>query len=140
MPPTETPLEDPAGGPLAAGAFSRRERELMDILLAADGLTAEQVREAMAAPPSNAAVRATLRGLLDKGLVTRAYDGPRYLYRVAGRQKARASALERLVRVFFGGSLRRALVGLLELESSELTPAARARVRQAIRDAEGEGR
>ena len=51
----------------AAPSLSRREREVMDIVFEAGRATARQIRGRMAEPPSDAAVRSTLRILVEKG-------------------------------------------------------------------------
>lgn len=113
----------------------------MDIVYAAGRVTAEEVREAMATPPTNAAVRATLRVLVGKGHLRHEYDGPRYVYSpTTPRERARRSALRHLLRTFFGGSVEGAMAALLELESAELTPGARERLKRLIDEAREEGR
>ncbi len=47
--------------------LSRREQEMMDIIYARGHATAAEVRESMPDPPTDAAVRTTLRALLEKG-------------------------------------------------------------------------
>lgn len=113
----------------------------MDIVYAAGRATAEEVREAMAEAPTNAAVRATLRSLVEKGHLRHQYDGPRYVYSpTTPRVRARQSALKHVLRTFFGGSVESALAALLELEREELTPEARERLKRLIDDAREDGR
>lgn len=113
----------------------------MDIVYAAGRATAEEVREAMAEPPTNAAVRATLRSLVEKGHLRHEYDGPRYVYSpTTPRERARRSALKHLLRTFFGGSVEGAMAALLELEPAELTPGARERLKSLIDEAREDGR
>ena len=121
--------------------LSRREREIMDIIYAAGRATAEEVRGAMDDPPTNAAVRATMRGLVEKGRLRHEYDGPRYVYRpTVSREKARRGALRHLLETFFGGSVEEAMAALVELESEELTPEVRERLKRKIDDVREEGR
>ena len=47
--------------------FSRREREVIDIVYALGHATAQEIRRAMRSAPTDAAVRTTLRILVDKG-------------------------------------------------------------------------
>lgn len=106
--------------------LSRRERQIMDVLLEAGEASAEEVRTRLPEPPSNSAVRAMLARLEEKGQVTHAEKGLRYVYRPAiSRQEAQRSAVSRLVRVFFDGSAAQAVTGLLgqsadQLEDAEL--------------------
>jgi BlaI family penicillinase repressor len=122
-------------------ALSRRERQLMDILYAKGSATAAEARAALSDPPTDAAVRATLRSLVAKGHLRYEQDGPRYVYRPtmpAGR--ARRRALERVLTTFFGGSVEDALGALLELRRSNLSREERERLRAMIDAAEKEGR
>ncbi len=121
--------------------LSRREREVMDIIYACGRATATEVGAAMVSPPTNAAVRATLRALVEKGHLRHEYDGPRYVYMpTMPRHQARRSALAHLVRTFFDGSAEGAMAALLELESSELSEETRERLREMIDQAKSEGR
>src|SRR3954469_4806173 len=95
---------------MAEGKLSRREREVMDALFQAGEATAAEVQARMPEPPGYTAVRTTLRILEDKGYVEHRADGRRYVYRPRGSpRKAGRSALGRVLRVFFGGSLEEAL-------------------------------
>ena len=60
--------------------LSRRERQIMEIVYGLGSATAGDVLEAMADPPSYSAVRAMMRILEEKGHLTHAHDGPRYVY------------------------------------------------------------
>jgi predicted transcriptional regulator len=98
--------------------LTRRERQIMDVLheLGGEG-SAEQIRERLPDPPGYSAVRALLARLEAKGAIRHAEKGLRYVYSpTASRSTAQRSALQRLVRVFFGGSTGEALSALLETE------------------------
>lgn len=61
-----------------------------------------------------------LRKLEDKGHVNHAYDGPRYVYSaILPREEARESAIDRLVRTFFDGSIHKAMAALLDRAAAE---------------------
>ena len=96
----------------------RREREILDILVAADGnLSVEEIRGRLNDPPSYSAVRAMLGRLEDKGHVRHRAEGLRYVYApTAPRTAARREALRRMVRLFFGGSPGDAATALLRHE------------------------
>jgi predicted transcriptional regulator len=107
---------------MPAPPLSRREREIMEILYAADGLTAAEVRERMPEAPGYSAVRALLRILEQKGHARHEQRGPRYVYSPVGsRAKARRSALRSLVQTFFGGSPEQAVAALIDESRAELT-------------------
>jgi len=99
--------------------LTRREREIMDVLYALpDGASAEDVRERLTDPPSYSAVRAMLVKLEAKGYARHREEGLRYVYTpTRSRAAAQRSALEKLVRVFFGGSPGRTAAALLKQES-----------------------
>ena len=73
--------------------LSRREREAMDIVYRLGRATALEIRAQMAQPPTDAAVRTTLRILVRKGRLKQEYDGPRFVYfPTLAREAARRSA------------------------------------------------
>ena len=93
------------------------------------------------APPTDAAVRATLRILVEKGHLRYEQDGPRYVYLpTVPRAAAGRSALAHLVSTFFGGSAEGALVSLLELERNKLSDEQRAQLKRLIDHAASEGK
>jgi predicted transcriptional regulator len=98
--------------------LSRRERDIMDALLElGDEGSGEEIRERMPSPPSYSAVRAMLVRMETKGIIRHKEKGLRYVYSpITPRSTARRSALQRLVRVFFGGSTGEAVTALLENE------------------------
>jgi predicted transcriptional regulator len=108
----------------APDTLSRRERQIMDVLYARGSATAAEVREALPDPPSYSAVRALLRILEEKGHARHEQQGPRYVYLPqVSRERARKSALKRLVATFFEGSAAQAaaaLIGTERLSKAEL--------------------
>jgi predicted transcriptional regulator len=98
--------------------LSRRERQIMDVLYARGSATAVEIREALPDPPSYSAVRALLRILEEKGHARHEQQGPRYVYfPQVSRERARRSALKRLVSTFFGGSAAQAAAALIGSET-----------------------
>ena len=86
----------------------------MDVLYERGEATVGDVRRALPDAPSYSAVRALMRKLLDKGHAAYREQGTRYVYRpVLARNRARRSALQRVVNTFFDGSAADAVVGLL---------------------------
>ena len=100
--------------------FSKRERQIMDVLYRLERATAADVRAGMPDPPSYSAVRTLLRILEDKGHVRHEQDGVRYVYvpKVAPA-KAQRSALKHMIDTFFGGSAPRGMAALFELSGGE---------------------
>jgi len=105
-------------------ALSRRERQIMDVLIRRGSATASDVRSELPDPPGYSAVRTMLSRLEDKGHATHRQDGPRYVYRATiDADEARESALERMVRTFFEGSPGKTVAALLDRSSADLTDA-----------------
>lgn len=120
--------------------LSRREREVLDIVYSREHATAAEVRAAMLHPPTDAAVRTTLRILVDKGHLRIQQDGPRYDYwPTVPRDAARRSELKHVLRTFFGGSTENALATLLDIRPGELDEETRRRLKQVIDKAAREG-
>jgi len=79
--------------------------------------SAEEVRGRLTDPPSYSAVRAMLVKLETKGFVRHREEGLRYVYEpTRSRAAEQRSALDRLTRVFFGGSPRQTVTALLQQE------------------------
>lgn len=105
---------------LSSSDLSRRERQIMNVVYRKEEATAEEIRESLSNPPSNSAVRATIRILEDKGHLTHRKEGPRHVYQpTTPPEEAARSALERLKETFFDGSASKAVSTLLS--SSDLS-------------------
>jgi predicted transcriptional regulator len=91
----------------------------MDVLFAIGRqASVEDIRERLADPPSYSAVRAMLARLEAKGYVRHREEGLRYVYLpTTPRTAARREALNKMVRVFFGGSAGQTVAALLQQES-----------------------
>ena len=125
----------------AAAGLSRREREVMDIVYRLGRATAAEIRAQMAQPPTDPAVRTTLRMLVQKSRLKHEYDGPRYVYSpTLAPDAARRSAFRHLLDTFFGGSAHGAMAALVEMKDIGLTPRERRRLKELIDDAERKGR
>lgn len=121
--------------------LSRRERQIMEVIYSRERATAAEVRENLPDPPSYSAVRAMLRILEDKGHLRHISDGPRYVFSpTIPREKARETALKRIVQTFFGGSPENAVAALLDLDEAQLDPEALDRLAGIINDARKDGR
>ena len=95
--------------------LSRRERQILDILYAKGTATAAEVQKALPDPPSYSAVRALLRILEEKGHARHEPQGTRYVYLpMVPRERARDSALSRIVKTFFEGSAAQAAAALVD--------------------------
>ena len=95
--------------------LSRRERQIMEILYRRGRATIAEVQGDLPDPPTDAAVRAALLILEQKGQVRKAQDGPRNVFSPAvPREKAKRSALRQLLDTFFEGSREQAMTALLD--------------------------
>ncbi len=120
----------------AAAQLSRRERQIMDALFEAGELSAQDVRAAIPDAPGYSAVRALLAKLVEKKIIDFREDGPRYIYfPVVAQEEARASALQKMLKTFFGGSTAAAVNALLGMNKEQLNTDEIAQLQKAIDDA-----
>jgi predicted transcriptional regulator len=81
-----------------------------------------------------------LRVLEEKGHLRHEEDGPRYVFLpTVSRERARQSALRRVLHTFFDGSTEQAVAALLD-SSAKLSDAELDRLSRLIADARKEGR
>lgn len=121
---------------MATQKLSRREREIMDVLYQTSEASAQQVLELMPDPPSYSSVRALLARMIEKQLITHRQEGAKYLYQPAvARQQAQSSALSRMLKTFFDGSIAKAANALLGERGEELTEAELDALERAIAQA-----
>src|SRR5437773_10363538 len=101
--------------------LTRRESQIMEILHRARRATVEEIRAELPDAPSPSSVRKLLEIMIERGLLARRYEGPRYLYFPAAKaEEASRSALQRLVRTFFNDSPSSAIAALLDLQGTRL--------------------
>src|SRR5262249_38625526 len=87
-------------------------------------------------PPSYTAVRTMLRILENKGLLQHRLDGRRYIYSPRRPPHVEgSSAFQRVLRVFFGGSLEQALAAHLSDPNISLDEVEALRLRALIEQA-----
>lgn len=97
-------------------SLTKRERQVVDALYERGPATAEQIRAAIADPPSNSATRALLRTLVEKGHLRIEQQGRHYVYHPSvPRDDAREGALRRVVQAFFDQSPLRAAMALVRM-------------------------
>lgn len=97
---------------------------------------ASEIRDGLEDPPGYSTVRKLLEILEEKGHVEHERQGRRYVYRpVVPREEARRSALGRVLRTFFDGSVEDAMAALLGLEDEELSAAELERIEEMARAA-----
>ena len=121
-------------------ALSRRERQIMDVVYALGEATAAVVADRLPDPPTRTAVRTMLRILEQKGHLTHRQEGLTFVYR-ASRPRVRAgrTALQRVLRTFFDGSLEKAVAAHLGDAANELSAAELDRLADLIEQARKNG-
>lgn len=108
----------------------------MDAIYARGEATAADVHAGIPDPPSYSAIRALLRILEEKGVITHREDGPRYVFSpTMPREKASRSALQRVVQTFFGGSLADAVAAFVDAKDGKLSPEELQRIEAIIKSA-----
>ena len=102
--------------------LTRRESQIMEILYRRRRATVEAIRAELPDAPSPSSVRKLLEIMIDRGLLAREYDGPRYVYFPAAKpEDASRSALKQLLRTFFNNSPGSAMAALLDISSTRLS-------------------
>jgi len=121
--------------------LSKRERQIMDIIYAHGEATASKVLEAMPEDLSRAAVRTFLRILEEKGHLTHRQEGREYVFLpTQPRSQMGQSAIQRVVEVFFSGSLEQAVASYLADKENEIDPDELVKMAALIRQARRQGR
>src|SRR5271165_4568553 len=123
-----------AQSPLSS--FSRRERQIMDIIYSRGHATAGAVHRELPDRPSYSTVRTLLRVLEEKGYLTHEYDGPRFVYSPCiSAEQAKRSAIKQLLRTFFDNSAANAMAALLDMSSANLSESELKRLARLIQQA-----
>jgi BlaI family transcriptional regulator, penicillinase repressor len=104
--------------------LTRRESQIMEILYRRRRATVEEIRSELPDASSPSSVRKLLEIMIERGLLARQYDGPRYVYFPAAKpEEASRSALKQLMRTFFNNSPGSAIAALLDMTSTPLSAA-----------------
>jgi len=102
--------------------LSKRERQMLEAIYARKSASAAEVRAAIPDPPTYSAVRATLRVLVEKGLLMYRRESRRYVYApTISRDRARLSALRSLLDTYFDGSVSAAMAALFRVDRKRLS-------------------
>lgn len=102
--------------------LTRRESQIMETLHRRQRATVEEIRAELPDPPSPSSVRKLLDIMIERGLLRREYDGPRYVYFPAVKpEDASRSALKQLLRTFFNDSPGSAMAALLDMTGKPLS-------------------
>jgi BlaI family penicillinase repressor len=103
-------------------SLTRREAQIMEILHRRRRAAVEEIRAELPDAPSPSSVRKLLEIMIDRRLLGREYDGPRFVYfPAAAPADASRSALKQLVRTFFDDSPGNAAAALLDMAGERLS-------------------
>ena len=112
----------------------------MDVIYKCGRATVAEVMERLDNPPSYSAVRAHLRILEEKGALRHEQEGQKYVFLpTITREKAKQSALKRMLHVFFNDSTEAAVVALLDISQTRMTDEDWDRLASLIDDAKKRG-
>ena len=126
--------------PPSPKALTRRESQIMEILHRRRRATIEEIRAELPAAPSPSSVRKLLDIMIERRLINREYDGPRFVYFPAVKQQEAArSAVKQLVRTFFNDSPSSAIAALLD-SSETISDEEYKRLSALLKQARGEQR
>src|SRR6185437_10672653 len=121
--------------------LGRRERQIMDAIHELGEASVNGVLARLAYPPSYSAVRTMMRLLEEKGYLKHRRDGMKYVYRpTLAPEKARRSALQHLLKTFFGDSPGDAVAAVLDLSGDKIPTEELDRLARLIDKARKEGR
>ena len=120
--------------------LTRREAQIMEILHRRRRATVEEIRAELPDAPSPSSVRKLLDIMIDRRLLSREYNGPRFVYFPAvNAEAASRSALRQLVRTFFDDSPGSAAAALLDMNGEPLTDEEYERLSALIKRGRDEG-
>jgi predicted transcriptional regulator len=118
---------------MSLDGLSRREREVLEVVLRRGRATAAELERELPDFPSYGAVRSALRGLVAKRRVRRDAAGRAHVYRpIQSPGAARESAARTVLRRLFGGDSEAAVLALLRSEDLVLSEAEVERLRGVI--------
>jgi len=118
--------------------LTRREAQIMEILHRRRRATVEEIRAELPDAPSPSSVRKLLDIMIDRRLLAREYDGPRFVYFPAAKpEEASRSALKQLVRTFFDNSPGSAAAALLDMNGGPISDKEYERLASLLKRARG---
>ena len=120
--------------------LTRRESQIMDVLHRRGRATVEELRSELPDASTASSVRKLLDIMIERGLVNREYDGPRFVYFPKAKpEEASRSALRHLVRTFFHDSPSSAMAALIDAADEDLSDAEYKRLSAMLKRARQKG-
>lgn len=124
-----------------ASSLGAHERQILETIYRLEEASVAEVLANLPDPPSYSAVRTMIRALEKKGLLRHRRSGTKYVYRpTRSHESASRSALEHVMRTFFGGSATDAVAAILDVSATKLTDGDLQRLEQLIDQARREGK
>lgn len=112
----------------------------MEILHRHRRATVEEIRAELPDAPGPSSVRKLLDIMIDRRLLAREYDGPRFVYFPAvAPEDASRSALKQLIRTFFDNSPGSAAAALLDMTGESMSDDEYKRLRALLERAREQG-
>jgi BlaI family penicillinase repressor len=103
-------------------SLTRRESQIMEILYRRRRASVEDVRAELPDAPSPSSVRKLLDIMIERGMLGREYEGPRFVYYPSAKvEQASRSALKQIIRTFFDDSPGSAMAALLDMSGDSLS-------------------
>ena len=103
-------------------SLTRRESQIMEILYRRRRASVEDVRAELPDAPSPSSVRKLLDIMIERGMLAREYEGPRFVYYPSAKvEQASRSALKQIMRTFFDDSPGSAMAALLDMSGDSLS-------------------
>jgi predicted transcriptional regulator len=94
----------------------------MEILYRRRRASVEDVRAELPDAPSPSSVRKLLDIMIERGMLAREYEGPRFVYYPSAKvEQASRSALKQIIRTFFEDSPGSAMAALLDMSGDSLS-------------------
>ena len=117
-------------------SMSRRERQVVQIVMKHGRVSARQIEEELPDAPTYSAVRSILRLLVEKEmLVKEQIDGRDWFRLPVNAGKARVKALQSLVQRFFDNSAGEAALALLGQKNVKLSPEEAEKLLKLVKEA-----
>jgi predicted transcriptional regulator len=119
--------------------LSTRQRQIVEAVAALGRATINDITRTIPDPPTANAVRTMVGHLVEAGVLTRSREGRAGVYSLRRSRSAVARrALKRLLAMFFGGSLERAVALHLSGASTDIDEAELKRIERLVREARRE--
>ena len=125
----------------SADQLGRRERQIMDVIFQMGEGSVSDVLAKLPDPPSYSSVRTMLRHLESKGFLRHRQESNKYIYKPTQRREtASRSALQHLIKTFFGGSATETVAAILGDNTDDLSEEDLERLETIIDQAKKEGK